>query len=257
MPAKRRKILKPLKPRTVLGNVVVDRPLPVPRDALHKILEYIAQGNTIVYSIRKAGANVRTFYTERQQNPEYDEAVKEAYRQGIEALEQEATRRGMEGVAQPVLHQGQQCYYTKPVRIPLEDKQGNPILDEHGDPVYTWRNELVLDDNGNAIPIMERKYSDNLLMFVAKARDPQRYGDKREITNVNDPPVLDGDLMDQIAARLTGVGEKVTIQETITRTVTVEGAKPPANPTKTLEARLTNPAAPAKKNGNGSGNGHG
>lgn len=208
------------------------------------VLRLLEKSHTIVYSCDASGVGRTTFYEFRHANPEYDEAVKEAYRAGVEHLEEEARRRGQDGHDALIVHQGRACYHTRPVEKQAYGADSEPLFNADGTPMIIIEHELILDAQNNPIPLTEKKFSDNLLMFTMKARDPERYADRQQITTKNDLPAVDGpELRDEILNRMVGLGTKVTIQETITRTVTVDGRAQ---------------AAPLNGKSNGkNGNGHG
>lgn len=245
----------PIKRLNAKGALTVGSGLrkttPVTTDKLDQILRNLEKGHTIVYSCELAGVARKMFYVHRHDNPAYNERVEEAYRAGIEMLEEEARRRGHDGHDALVVHQGRPCYHTRPVEQHAYSDDGQPLFNEDGEPIMSVTHELILDANGKPIPLTEKKYSDNLLMFTMKARDPQKYSDKRDVTNHGDPsavPVNLPELRTSIADRMAGLGAKITVQETITRTVTVDSRPAPA---------VKKPNGSNGHGSNGGGNGHG
>ena len=102
----------------------------------------------------------------------------EARKQATRALEDAAIRRAKEGTAKPVLHKGKQVYVD-------------------GEPLY------------------EHQYSDALLMFLLRAYDREKFGDRQVIElKLED---WDGDLSklsEQSARRLLAqIEEKIAIEE--------------------------------------------
>jgi hypothetical protein len=221
------------KPR--LGPAAVSRQLAPPVDeGKHReeftqakrehVLSLIENGHTIVYACRTANVGHRTFYKHRKANPEFDAEVTEAYKRGVETLEEECRRRGVDGADDVQLHEGKIVYQTRPIFVPKTDKDGNACYDDEGNPLQVMIHQIITDKDGMPIPVVKKKYSDNLLMFTMKARDPERYGDKRAISNVTPLEQLNPDqVREDLIARLRGMEGKVTIsQTTTTRSVTVE-----------------------------------
>ena len=86
-----------------------------------------------------------------------------AHRDYCDALEDEIDRRGRRGFEEPVVYQGKLTYE------PLLNKDGTVKVDRKGRPRYSKK------------PLTVRKYSDNLLMFRAKAAMPDKYRDNAKI----------------------------------------------------------------------------
>jgi len=84
-----------------------------------------------------------THYDWLKSDPDYVLAVKDALDEAIDDLEAEAVRRAKDGVEELVLYQG------KPV--------------------------MVDDGNGGQQPLIRKRYSDLLLIFMLKAARPQKY----------------------------------------------------------------------------------
>ncbi len=89
---------------------------------------------------RIVGVARRTHYDWLANDPEYCEAFAMACEEAVDVLFIEARHRAVDGVERPVLY------------------RGKPILDEDGK------------------PIMIKKYSDRLLMFLMAALKPEVYG---------------------------------------------------------------------------------
>lgn len=100
---------------------------------------------------------------------EHDEQFGFAYNLADKAanmhIEAEIHRRGVQGYEEPVVSQGQLAYEYEPV---LDDK-GEPKLDSRGKPMW---------QRGHMITV--RKYSDTLLIFLAKKRMPE-YREKQSL----------------------------------------------------------------------------
>lgn len=94
----------------------------------------------------------------------------DAQTEAAQTLEDEAIRRAHEGVAKPVIYQGELCF-------PWLEK----IDPETGEVTRKRADE----------PLAIREYSDNLMMFLLKAHNPDRFRDnsKVELTGANGGPI--------------------------------------------------------------------
>lgn len=99
----------------------------------------------VLRASRAAGIDRMAHYQWLRDDPTYPERFREAQQIAVRVLEDEAVRRVFEGDKKPVTYKG------KPVRI-------------NGEYLY------------------EVMRSDNLLMFLLKAHDPKRFGDKLRTT---------------------------------------------------------------------------
>lgn len=96
--------------------------------------------------------------------PEYAEAFEAAKEQSIQKLENEVRRRAEEGEAEMVLYQG------APVMEPLYDANGEVVRDRKtGRIKYSNR------------PLIVRRKSDLLAMFLLKAARPEQYRDNAKV----------------------------------------------------------------------------
>lgn len=82
----------------------------------------------------------------RKRDKAFAEREDGALLEGVSYLSQEATRRAVQGTEKPALHQGRQIF--------------------------------VIGDSGKLEPLVLREYSDSLLMFLMKSRDPETYCDR-------------------------------------------------------------------------------
>jgi hypothetical protein len=110
-------------------------------------LAAIGKGLSITEASGVSGLNRNTAGRLRKQDKEFAAAYDQAIAEGRHYLAAEATRRAVEGTEKPALHQGRE--------------------------VYTLNRET-----GELQPLRLREYSDVLLMFLMKARDPMRYDDR-------------------------------------------------------------------------------
>jgi hypothetical protein len=92
----------------------------------------------------------------RGEDVEFKKAVKDAYEEAIDGMEEEALRRATVGTQELVLHQG------KPVKVEQLDADGNPT--------------------GKMVNYTRSKVSDLLLIFLLKGARPDKYADHRTVT---------------------------------------------------------------------------
>jgi Transposase len=134
-----------------------------------QVLEGLRNGGTIAAVCREIGVDRSAYYRWRHQDPDFPETADDALTTGTEMLEAELARRGFRGYDEPVFYQGRQCYR----RDPKTD-------------------ELVLDKNGDPIPLAIRKFSDTAAIFILKARNPHRYRDHPPATATGDTqPIIE------------------------------------------------------------------
>lgn len=156
------------------------------------VLDMLAKGHTVTYSCAKLDVCRVGFYNHKKAYPEFTAAVNEAEEAGVQMLEEEARRRGADGVDEPVVYQGALSYRRDP-------RTG----------------ELELDEDGDPIPLTVKRYSDNLLMFVTKARDRARYADRHELTGADGAalhaPVTSENALECLLQRLDKMDGRVTL----------------------------------------------
>jgi hypothetical protein len=100
---------------------------------------------------RAAGISKSTHYEWLSSDEAYAAAFKEAEKTATDSLLDEARRRAVQGVEKPVLYKGSRCYEMIP----------------HPDPK---KKGVLVEDHTR--PIVFREYSDSMLMFLIKQRDP-------------------------------------------------------------------------------------
>ncbi len=135
--------------------------------AREAFLAALEESGNVTASATAAGLKRSTVYQWRSEDPEFAEAWDAALELGLDALEDEAIRRGKDGVESYVVSHGR----------------------------------IVLGPDGK--PLIERKYSDGLLLAILRARRREVWGDKQDV-NLNGT----GDLAEAIAdARRRAKGE--------------------------------------------------
>jgi hypothetical protein len=115
------------------------------QSAQERFLAAFGGSGSVVKAARAAHIPRSKHYGWLDNDPNYRPRWKAAVRAAIRTLEDEAVRRANEGVSRPVTYKGKQVYIG-------------------GQPVY------------------ETDYSDQLLMFLLKAYDPERFKDRSEQT---------------------------------------------------------------------------
>lgn len=131
-------------------------------------LDAFAACGVIATAAREAGTTRTTVVNWRKSDPEFDEAYREAEEEAADHLEQEATRRAVEGVTR----------------------------------------QKMLGSGDNALLVEETTYSDPLLMFLLKARRPDRFAErsKSEISGPDGKPIQTTDT--STALRLQAILEE-------------------------------------------------
>jgi hypothetical protein len=109
----------------------------------------------------------------KREIPEFAKAWEEAEQASIYSLESEATRRGYEGIDEHLTHLGRFTHMQKYKR----DEDGKLMQNAAGE----FLTEPILDEKGEPIIQTVKKYSDNLLMFLMKARAPEKYRDNSRV----------------------------------------------------------------------------
>jgi hypothetical protein len=113
-----------------------------------QFLKTLAETGIVYRAAETAGTSRSRVYALRQQDADFAAAWDEAEQVAADRLEQEAWRRGVEGVAEPLVSGG----------------------------------KVIRDDDGH--PIAIRRYSDQLLIALLRARRPERFRDQGQTVNV-------------------------------------------------------------------------
>lgn len=111
----------------------------------------------------RAGVARGRHYAWLQEDPTYKDRFQSAHQEACEAIETEIRRRAVEGYEEPVVYQGSFTYE------PQRNKDGSIKYDRLGNPIQQTK------------PLSVRKFSDNLLMFRAKAMMPDKYRDNAKV----------------------------------------------------------------------------
>jgi hypothetical protein len=115
----------------------------------------------------KAAEMPRSLFYRWSKDPAFDAEFDEAKERAVEAMELEARRRAMHGLVKVKIHEG------GVVLVPV-DKHGNVVAPDSKEKV-------------GMAPLIEREYSDTLMIFLLKSHKPETYRERFEITTKADP----------------------------------------------------------------------
>ena len=147
------------------------------KDRREAFLTALADTGIVSAAASIAGITRARAYQVRKQDPGFAAAWEEAEEQAADALEAEAWRRAVDGVPEPLVSAG----------------------------------KIVRDDDGQ--PLAIRRYSDNLLLALLKARRPEKFKDRA---------VVEHDIADGLADRLEAARQRALAQ--------LQGTVHPASP---------------------------
>lgn len=116
-------------------------------------IEALATSGNITVAARSVPVDRRTVQRAYKEDPDFAAAWDDAKDNAVDLLVAEARRRAVVGVDKPVIHQGQLMYRQGP------------------------DGQLLLDREGNPIPLVIKQYSDTLLIFLLKGALPATYRD--------------------------------------------------------------------------------
>lgn len=105
-------------------------------------------------------------YDYRRKDPEFRQRWAEALERSTERLEAEAFRRANEGHSSYVVSNGRVVH----LEVYKRDSEGNIVVGTDGKPIILERK-----------PLVERKHSDTLMIFLLKARRPEKYRDRFDL----------------------------------------------------------------------------
>lgn len=149
--------------------------------AMLVFLSAVSEGATIGEAAHEAGVNRKTVYRWKESDAEFAEAWDESLEEGTELLEREAVRRAVHGVEEPVIYQGQltPIYEHNPdgTLKMVETRERNA----KGRMVTVYKPVQAVDEQGNPRFLTVRKPSDTLMIFMLKARRPNKYRERGSI----------------------------------------------------------------------------
>ena len=121
-------------------------------------LAAVANTANVLRAAEIAGMDRDNHYLWLKKDPAYAAAFEIAWQRGTDALEAEAVRRAYEGVTKPIFHAGKRAIDV------VQNPDGSLKRDESGKPI--------------GIPAAVREYSDTLLIFLLKGRNPAVFSDR-------------------------------------------------------------------------------
>ncbi len=143
-----------------------------------KFLNNLALYGNVSAALKFSGWSRSNMRHWREQDALFQQQYEIAMERAADMLEAEATRRAVTGYDDVVVYQGKVVYHQYP---PGHPQQGQLMLDEWGDP----------------IPVVVRKYSDRMLELLLKAARPERFRENIEVTNNHKGGVLVVGMMGQ------------------------------------------------------------
>lgn len=173
-------------------------------------LASLSRTGNVAASCRLINRNRRTMYLQRDRDPEFAVEWEDALETAMDDLEGEAWRRAKDGVRKQLFHQGAPVYESRLVK----QEDGTTVA------------ELVLDENGQAIPVYEYTYSDGLMAKLLAAHRPAfRDSSKVELTGANGGPVAFSGEGNDLARRIAFViGQGLRAHETAREQVPDDGS---------------------------------
>lgn len=132
-------------------------------------LAALAEVPIVSNAAKLARIDYRRVWRVRQEDEDFAKAWDDAMEQGVDKAEQEAFRRAVVGFEEPVIDKGRLAYRYE--RYEAED----------GSEQY----RLMLDENGQPIPLTVRKHSDALLALYLKGRRKSVYAERKELTGAD------------------------------------------------------------------------
>lgn len=139
-----------------------------------RFLKAYRESGNIKYSCEVAVISRQAYYDWRDHDEAFKVQLPDAIEDAHDTLEFAAYERAVKGVESYVVSMGRMVYEE----IPALDKEGKPKLNGDG-------GQIMLRGK----PLVERKYSDSLLITLLKANMPKKYKDKVELTGKDDGPI--------------------------------------------------------------------
>ena len=159
------------------------------RDRQGRFLGAFAECGSVLLAARWAGVHRQSHYWWMKEDPTYPARFEQTRMRAVRQLEDEAVKRARRGLKKPVLYKGKQVYVR-------------------GRPYY------------------EHQHSDSLLMFLLRAYDPERFGNRPVIElNLED---WDGDINKLTTAQQTKLLETLNAKLVAQGIEVPEDARPTA-----------------------------
>jgi hypothetical protein len=146
-----------------------------------------------------------TIYLWRDTNKRFKKLLDLANDDANDTIDDEIIRRGKDGVEEPLISMGKLVYREEMLR----DDDGNPLLDKRGHPIMEPVEQIKV-----------RKYSDSLLLALAKSR-MKKYRDRVDLDLLEQINTSTGgalsintkDLTSEELALLKQIGQNVKARE--------------------------------------------
>ena len=129
------------------------------------------------------GINRSTAYDRRNADPSFAAAWDDAIADGVDKAEAAAFQRGVDGFEEPVVDKGKLAYRYERYVVKHEHADSGEAVEEE-----KWR--MVLDDNGQPVPLTIRKHSDALLAKILAAKKTEYRTERTELAGVEGQPLL-------------------------------------------------------------------
>lgn len=129
------------------------------------ILVTLGKCGSVKQACNVAGVDRKTFYNWKKSSKTFAEAVEEADKEANDTIDDEIVRRAIEGIEEPLVSMGNVVYDEELVL----DASGEPELDSRG-----------RQKTKRGARIVHRKYSDGLLLALAKSR-MKKYRDREDL----------------------------------------------------------------------------
>lgn len=139
-----------------------------------RFLKAYRESGNIKHSCKVAGINRQTYYNWRDHDEAFQAELPDAREDACDTLEFAAYDRAVQGIPRKVVSMGRVVYEE----IPVLDEEGKPKLNKQEEPIVR-----------HGKPLIEREYSDSLLITLLKGNLPKKYKDKVELVGKNDGPV--------------------------------------------------------------------
>ena len=135
-------------------------------------LKLLAESGNATVAATGACIDRQTAYNTRNRDGKFAAQWAEAMEHAADLLEAEARRRAVEGVSEPVAQKGQLVQAWA-------DRDGNLLADDVAAALLSSNPEMV-----QRVPLMVRRYSDHLLMFLLRGARPEKFRDNARHTGV-------------------------------------------------------------------------
>lgn len=149
---------------------------PKPHDWRAVLLEALRTVPVLQHACEVAQVERTTVWRAREREPEFAAAYDDAMEAGIDRAEQEAFRRAVVGYVEPVIDKGRLAYAFE------------TFVTDEGKTEF----RMVLDEQGQPVPLTVRKHSDALLALILKGRRKRLYAERIEQTGADGAPLIDG-----------------------------------------------------------------